>query len=259
MSWVLRDTWTITGRAFAHWARRPGPTVTSLLFPVMVVLMFNYLLGGQMQVPGGEYVEFLLPGMLALTMVFGLEATMIAVNADATSGITDRLRSLPIASLAVVAGRGLADMAFAVVGLAAVVTCGLAMGWSWHDGLADAALAVALLLALRFALIWTGIYLGLVAKDAQAVVAVQILVWPVGFLSSVFVAPSTMPGWLGTIAEWNPISSTATAVRELFGNPGFAGSSWVAEHALLMAIVWPLVLTALFAPLAALRYRRLGD
>lgn len=260
MSWTLRDTWTITGRAFAHWARRPGSAVTALLFPVLVVLMFNYLLGGQMQVPGGgEYVEFLLPGMLALTMLFGVEATMMAINADATTGITDRLRALPISSFAVVAGRALADLAFAVAGLAVVIACGLAMGWGWHDGLADAALAVVLLLALRFALIWAGIYLGLAAKDPQAVVAVQILVWPVGFLSSVFVAPSTMPGWLGAIAEWNPISSTATAVRELFGNPGFAGGSWIADHALLMAVLWPLVLTAVFAPLAALRYRRLGD
>jgi ABC-type multidrug transport system permease subunit len=115
-----------------------------------------------------------------------------------------------------------------------------------------------LLLALRFALIWAGIFLGLAARDPQAVVAVQVLVWPIGFLSSVFVAPSTMPGWLGTIAEWNPISSTATAVRELFGNPGFAGGSWVADHALLMAVAWPVALTLVFAPLAARRYRGLG-
>jgi ABC-2 type transport system permease protein len=193
-----------------------------------------------MRVPGGgEYVDFLLPGMLALTMLFGVEATMVAVNTDATKGITDRLRSLPISSLAVLAGRGLADLAFAVLGLAAVIACGL-------------------LLALRFALIWAGIYLGLTAKDPQAVVAIQILVWPVRFLSCVFVAPSTMPTWLGTIAEWNPISSTATAARELFGNPGLGESSWIADHALPMAIVWPLVLTALFAPLAARRYRNLG-
>lgn len=259
MSWTLRDTWTIARRAFSHWARRPGPALTALVFPVMVVLMFNYLLGGQMQVlGGGEYVEFLLPGMLALTMLFGVEATMVAVNTDATKGITDRLRSLPISSLAVVAGRGVADLAFAIVGLAAVIACGLAIGWSWHDGLADAALAFVLLLELRFALIWAGIYLGLAAKDPQTVVAVQILVWPVGFLSSVFVAPSTMPSWLATIAEWNPVSSTATAARELFGNPGFSEGSWIADHALLMAVVWPLVLTALFAPLAARRYRRLG-
>jgi ABC-2 type transport system permease protein len=260
MSWILLETWTITYRAFSHWARRPGPAVTALIFPIMVVLMFNYLLGGQMQVPqGGEYVEFLLPGMLALTMLFGVEATMVAVNTDATKGITDRLRSLPISSLAVIGGRCAADMTFALLTLTGMIVCGLAIGWSWHEGLADAGLAVVLLLMLRFALVWVGIYLGLAVKDPQAVVAVQILVWPLGFLSSVFVAPSTMPDWLGTIAEWNPVSSTATAIRELFGNPGLSESSWIAGHAPLMAIVWPLVLTALFAPLAARRYRRLGD
>jgi hypothetical protein len=98
---------------------------------------------------------------------------VVAVNTDATKGITDRLRSLPISSLAVVGGRGLADLAFAVFGLAAVIACGLAIGWSWQDGLANAALAVVLLFALRFALIWAGIYLGLAAKDPQEVVAVQ--------------------------------------------------------------------------------------
>jgi ABC-2 type transport system permease protein len=260
MSWALRDTWTIARRAFSHWIRRPGPAAVGLLFPILVVLMFNYLLGGQMRVPGGDdYVEFLMPGMFVLTMLFGIETTMVAVNTDALKGITDRFRSLPISSLAVVAGRCLADMLYSLLGLAAVLACGLAIGWTWSDRLGDAALAVLLLLALRFSLVWLGIYLGLMAKDPQAVVAIQILVWPVGFLSSVFVAPSTMPTWLGAIAEWNPISSTATAARDLFGSPSFGGSSWIAEHALLMAIVWPLVLTAVYAPLAAWRYRRLAD
>jgi ABC-2 type transport system permease protein len=260
MSWAVRDTWTITRRAVSHWIRRPGPAAVSVLFPILVVLMFNYLLGGQMRVPGGgDYVEFLVPGMFVLTMLFGIETTMVAVNTDALKGITDRFRSLPISSMAVVAGRCLADMLYSLLGLAAILACGVAIGWQWSDGLGDAAVAVVLLLALRFALVWLGIYLGLVARDPQAVVAVQILVWPVGFLSSVFVAPSTMPSWLGATAEWNPISSTATAARELFGNPGFGGSSWIAEHAVLMAIIWPLVITAVFAPLAAQRYRRLGD
>ncbi len=100
---------------------------------------------------------------------------------------------------------------------------------------------------------------GLLVRDPQAVVAVQILVWPFAFLSSAFAAPSTMPGWVGTVAELNPISSTATAARELFANPVFAGDSWVAQHAILLAVLWPLALTAVFAPLAARRYRHLGD
>lgn len=260
MTWLLRDTWTLARRALAHWVRRPGPALVGLLFPVLVVVMFGALLGGQMQVPaGGDYFEFLLPGMLALTMLFGVEATMTAVAVDASRGVTNRLRSMPTAPLAVVGGRALADLLHAVAALAVVVVAGLLSGWSWHEGLGNALLAVGLLLALRVALIWAGILMGLVARDPQAVVAVQILVWPVGFLSSVFVDPETMPGWLGAIAEWNPVSATATAVRDLLGNPAFAGDgSWAAEHAVLLAVAWPALLCAVLAPLAVRRFRELG-
>ena len=258
LRWAVLDGWTITQRALLHWSRQPGTVITGLLFPVLMVVMFGYLLGGQMEVPSGaDYFDFLLPGMFVLTMVFGIEATMVAVNADAAKGVTDRFRSMPMAPSAVVVGRSVADMLYSVVGLAVMVACGLVVGWRWDDGAGGALLAVALLLLLRFALIWVGIYLGLLVKTPEAVVAVQILVWPLGFLSSAFVAPSTMPGWLGTIAEWNPMSSTVTAIRDLFGNPGWTGDSWVAQHAELMAVVWPLVIVAIFFPLAVQRYRAL--
>jgi ABC-2 type transport system permease protein len=258
LRWALLDTWTITGRDLAHWVRQPAPVVVGLLFPVMLVLMFGYLFGGAMSVPdGGSYREFLMPGMFALTMVFGIEATMVAVTTDAARGVTDRFRSMPMAASAVVAGRGTADMLSSVVGLAVLLGCGLAVGWRWHGGAGDALLAVAALLLLRFALVWVGIYLGLLARTPEAVTAVQVLVWPLGFLSNAFVAPATMPGWLGTVVEWNPLSATVSATRELFGNPGWGGDSWVAQHALLMAVVWPLLLLSVFLPLSVRRYRRL--
>jgi ABC-2 type transport system permease protein len=258
LRWAVLDTWTITRRDLAHWVRQPAPVVVGLLFPVMLVLMFGYLFGGAMSVPdGGSYREFLMPGMFALTMVFGIEATMVAVTTDAARGVTDRFRSMPMAASAVVAGRGTADMLSSVVGLAVLLGCGLAVGWRWHGGAGDALLAVAALLLLRFALVWVGIYLGLLAKTPEAVTAVQVLVWPLGFLSNAFVAPATMPGWLGTVVEWNPLSATVSATRELFGNPGWGGDSWVAQHALPMAVVWPLLLLAVFLPLSVRRYRRL--
>ena len=260
MSWTLVDTWTIARRALMHWARQPAVVLIGLLFPVLMVVMFGYLLGGQFRVPGGgSYFDFLLPGMFALTMVFGMEGTMVAVSTDAARGVTDRFRSMPMASSAVVAGRALADMLNSLVALLVLLLTGLAVGWSWQNGIGNLLLALALLLWLRFAAVWIGVFLGLAVRDPQAVAAVQILVWPFGFLSAAFVAPESMPDWLGTIAEWNPISSTVVAIRDLLGNPGWGGDSWAVEHAQPMAVLWPLAMTAVCLPLAVRRYSHLRD
>ncbi|MFC4853776.1 ABC transporter permease [Actinophytocola glycyrrhizae] len=260
MRYAFADGWTITRRDILHWTRDPGPVIIGLLFPVLMVVMFGYLFGGAMAVPGGGegYREFILPGMFAMTMAFGLEATMIAVSTDAQKGVTDRFRSMPIAPSAVVTGRAGADMLNSVLGLAVIMGAGVLVGWQAHTGPAEVLAAVGLLLLLRFALLWLGIFLGLVIKGPESVVMVQILVWPVTFLSNAFVAPGTMPGWLGTMAEWNPLSSTVAAARDLFGNPSWGADSWVAEHALLMAVVWPVVLIAIFAPLSVRRFQRLS-
>jgi ABC-2 type transport system permease protein len=259
LRWALTDALTITGRDLAHWVRQPAPVVVGVLFSVLMVLMFGYLFGGAMSVPGGgDYREFLLPGMFALTMLFGIETTMIAVTTDAAKGVTDRFRSMPMAPSAVVTGRAIADMLSSMLALAALIGCGLAVGWRWRGSGGDALLAVGLLLLLRFAVVWVGVYLGLLAKSPETVTAVQVLVWPLGFLSNVFVATATMPGWLGAIAQWNPLSATVSATRELFGNPGVAADgSWIAEHWLAMAVAWPLAIVAVFLPLSVRRYQRL--
>ncbi|MFI7675543.1 ABC transporter permease [Actinophytocola sp. NPDC049390] len=260
MRYAMADGWTITRRDIMHWAREPGPVIVGLLFPVLMVVMFGYLFGGAMSAPGGGdgYREFILPGMFAMTMAFGLEATMIAVSTDAQKGVTDRFRSMPIAPSAVVSGRAGADMLNSVLGLAVIMGAGLLFGWQAHTGPLEVLAAVGLLLLLRFALLWVGIYLGLTIKGPESVVTVQILVWPVTFLSNTFVAPGTMPDWLGTIAEWNPLSSTVAATRDLFGNPSWGAESWVAEQALLMAILWPVALLAIFVPLSVRRFQRLS-
>jgi ABC-2 type transport system permease protein len=266
VGWAVADTWTVAGRDLTHWLRRPGPVLVGLLFPLLIVLMFGYLFGGQMSgfgdagsgESGAGYREFLVPGVFGMTMLFGLETTMLAVTVDANRGITDRFRSLAMSPVAVVGGRSVADLLNSVLGLAVMIAGGLAIGWRWRDGLGPALHAVALLLLLRFALIWVGVYLGLMVKGPEAVAAVQILVWPLGFLSNAFIDPATMPGWLGTIAEWNPLSSTVSAVRELFGNPVGVQTSWITEHSLLMATLWPVLLLVVFVPLSVARYRRLS-
>ncbi|MCG5463187.1 ABC transporter permease [Micromonospora sp. NPDC053740] len=256
---LLADSGTLIWRGLARWRRDPGPLIASLGFNILIVLMFAYLFGGALQVPGGgSYREFLMPGMFVMTMVFGISLTTIAVAEDLERGVTDRLRSMPVSPLAPLAARAVADMLFALVTLGVLLLTGLAIGWRTHGGIGATLAAVGLILLLRFALIWVGIFLGLVARGQTAVVAVQTLEFPLGFLSNAFVAPSTMPAWLGAVAAWNPLSATVGATRELFGNPGWGGDSWAAQHYPLLAVLWPLVLVAVFLPLSVARYRRLA-
>jgi ABC-2 type transport system permease protein len=256
-TYLVTDSWTMTRRGFAHWRRQPVQVLVGLAFPVLMLVMFAYFLGGGMDV--ADYREFLVPGMLALTMAFGLEATMIALTQDLTKGVIDRFRSLPMSPSAVLVGRSVLDMVQSALGLLVLLAVGLAMGWRWHGTAAAVLAAVGLLLLLRFALLWAGIYLGMVAGRPELVQAVQILIWPVAFLSNAFTSPDTMPGWMGALAEWNPMSATAQAVRELFGNPVWGGGgSCATEHALLLAVVWPVVLSAVFFVLSVRRYRALG-
>jgi ABC transporter DrrB family efflux protein len=257
VTWALRDSWTITLRDLGHWRRQPWGLVIGLAFPILLLLMFGFLLGGAIDVPGG-YVEFLFPGMLAVTMAFGLESTMTAVTQDVQRGVTDRFRSLPMSRAAVLLGRVTADMLASVVGLAVLLLAGLAVGWRVHDGAGPALAAVGLLLLLRFAFLWVGIYLGLAFRGQGGVVAVQILVWPFVFLSNAFVPITTMPGWLQALSAWNPVTATVAATRDLFGNPTVAASGWASDDVVLLAVVWPVVLSAVFAVLAVRRWAHLG-
>ena len=221
----MADTWTVTGRDLAHWVRQPATLVLNLLFMVMVVLLFGYLFGGAMTVPGGgSYREFLLPGMFALSMLFGVEATMVAVTTDAAWGVTDRFRAMPAALLAVVGG------------CAVSLTCS-AWPWAWpccspvgcwstrHWGAADAFAAVGLLLLLRFAFVWVGIYLGLLVRNPRRWWPCRSS-WPIGFLSNAIAPTATMPGWLGTVAGVEPrVGHRLRDPRAGPGQPGWGGVS----------------------------------
>ncbi|MGP3954677.1 ABC transporter permease [Nonomuraea sp. 3N208] len=255
--WALADGWTVARRDLIHWANQPMTVIFGVLFPVMITLAFGYLFGGAVKVPeGADYFAFLMPGMYGMTMLFGLSATMVAVATDASKGVTDRFRSMPMAPSGVLIGRAIADLLHSVLVLAGLLVCGLAVGWR-PATLPGALGAMGLLLFLRFSLLWAGMYLGLLTRDPSAVVAIQTLEFPIGFLSNAFVAPDTMPRWLGTISEWNPLLATVAAARELFGNPGWGGVSWVAQHSVLMAVLWPLAITVVFFVLSVRLYQRL--
>jgi ABC-2 type transport system permease protein len=258
--WVLRDGWTLARRELLHWRRNPTYIIGALAFPVLSILLFGYVFGSAMVVPGGgEYLQFLMPGMFAMTMVFGLGNTAIGVATDASRGITDRFRSMPMSQSGVVLGRSIADMINSLGDLVGLIVAGTVVGWRMTGSVGQSLAAVGLLLLLRFSVKWVGIYLGLLVPNPETVGALYGLLFPLVMIANTFVAPELMPGWLGTIAEWNPMSATVTATRELFGSPGLAGGgAWVTQNAMLMAVVWPLVLIAVFFPLSVYQYRRLS-
>ncbi|WP_119294760.1 ABC transporter permease [Streptomyces sp. YIM 130001] len=262
--WAVLDTWNLVRRELTHYQRQPVMIVWQLGFPIISVLLYGYVFGGAMKPPGGEggeggdYLDFLMPGMFVMTMSFGFMNTAGAVAASTSKGVVDRFCSMPMEPSAVVAGRGVADLVVACAELAILAATALAMGWSSGGGLAATVGAFGLLLLLRFSLIWTGVWLGLIVPNPEAAGSLYAVAFPLTMISSIFVPTGSMPDWLGAVASWNPISSTGTAARELFGNPVARDGSWIQDNALLMAVVWPLVLTAVFLPLAVRRFQRLG-
>ncbi|QIB48981.1 ABC transporter permease [Streptomyces aureoverticillatus] len=258
--WALADTLNITRRYLTHFQRQPITIAWQLGFPIISVLLYGFVFGEAMKTPGneGDYKQFLMPGMFVMTMAFGFMNTAMGVAMDASKGVIDRFRSMPMAPSAVSAGRGLSDLVVACAELTILALTALAIGWRPDNGVLNTVAAFALLLLLRFSLIWVGVWLGLVVPTPQAAGSLYGVAFPLTMISSVFVAPSLMPDWLGPIAAWNPVSSTGTAARELFGNPGAGGSSWIEQNAVLMAVVWPLVVTAVFLPLAVRRFKRLS-
>ncbi|WP_369213029.1 ABC transporter permease [Streptomyces flavofungini] len=260
--WAFADSWNVTRRYLTHFLRQPVTIAWQLGFPIISVLLYGFVFGEAMKVPGGgddgDYKQFLMPGMFVMTMAFGFMNTAMAVVTDASKGVIDRFRSMPMAPSAVASGRGVADLVVACAELTILAATALAIGWRSSAGFVDTALAFALLLLLRFSLIWVGVYLGLVVPSPEAAGGLYAVAFPLTMISSVFVAPSLMPDWLGPVAAWNPVSSTGTATRELFGNPGAGGDSWVEQHAVLMAVGWPLVISLVFLPLAVRRFKRLS-
>lgn len=257
IGWAVLDGWTVARRELIHWTRNPGMVAFQVLWPIMLVLMFGYVFGSAMRVEGGgDYRAFLMPGMFAQAMMFGIAGTITMVATDTDRGVTDRFRSMPMSPSAVVLGRGMSDIVNSVLDLTILVGCGLAVGWGFREGPLRGLAAIGLLLLLRFALTWVGILVGLSVGPEAAAMAWAPL-FPLTMVSNTFVSPDQMPGWLGAVAAWNPVSATVAACRELFGNPGVGGDSWAAQHPLPLAVAWPLAITAVFLPLAVRRYRRL--
>ncbi|GGQ77483.1 ABC transporter permease [Kitasatospora griseola] len=236
----------------------PGLLASSLLVPVAMVGVFGYVFGSAMNVPGGGYREFLMPGLFALVALNAVMPAMVGGARDAGRGVTDRLRSMSVSRFGLLTGQALADLLVAAVVLAPTALVGLAAGWRIRHGLGPALGAFGLLLLFRFACGWVGTALGLAVGKEDTAGQLAVLTIPFSMLTSAFVPTGGMPGWLAAIAEWNPVSAVVEAARQLFGNPSAPGSAWPAQHPVAAALGWCALLLALAVPLAVRNFARAG-
>ena len=257
---ALGDIAAITRRNLLHIVRSPQLLVFASLQPVIFVLLFRYVFGGAISVRGGSYINYLIPGIFVQTTLFGGNATAVGLAQDLREGIIDRFRSLPMARSAVLSGRSLSDVVYNGGILIVLMLSGLVVGWTVHTGLGNLLAGVGLLLLFAFAMSWLGIYLGLSVPTVEvAQQAIFTVLFPITFISNVFVPPQTLPTWLQFVAEWNPTSTLTGALRQLWGNPNpFASDSFPSQNPVLVTVVWVVVVIAIFGPLGVRRYRSMS-
>ena len=254
------DAHVITKRNLIKIKRVPDLLVFTTLSPIMFVLLFAYVFGSAIDVPGVSYREFLMAGIFTQTVAFGAGITAIGLAEDLQKGTIDRFRSLPMSRAAVLIGRTTSDLLNNVLVVAVMSACGLLVGWRIHNGPLNAIAGLALLFAFAYAMSWISATIGLTVKSVEvAQSAGFIWMFPLTFLSNAFISTDSLTPWLRKVADWNPISSIVLALRDLWGNApaGFArGEGFPARHPVLLSLVWISLILIVFVPLSIAKYRR---
>ncbi|MDP9242219.1 MAG: ABC transporter permease [Actinomycetota bacterium] len=255
LRWAFSDAVAVTKRNLIHYVRVPELLIFSTIQPVMFVLLFVFVFGGAIRIPGISYKDYLMPGILVQTAVFGAVQTGIGLADDLSRGMIDRFRSLPMARSAVLAGRTASDTVRNLFVILLMSGVGYLVGARFHGGLLGvlAGFALALLFGLAFS--WISAFIGMTLKDTEAVQAASFIwIFPLTFASSAFVGVQQMPGWLQAWAKANPVSITVDALRDLM-----LGTD-VTHHSLRFDLFWSAVwiagILAVFVPLAVTRYRK---
>jgi ABC transporter DrrB family efflux protein len=246
----VADTVAVTARNLLALRRVPQLLVFATIQPVVFVLLFRYVFGGAIRVPGGHYVDYLIPGIFGQTIAFGAMNTAIGIAGDMKAGFLERFRALPMARSAVLTGRTLADLARNVLVVALMTGVGFAVGFHAHGGALGLLAALALVLLFGYALSWIFVIIGLAVGDPDAVPAACVpVILLLVFASSAFVPIHSMPGWMQTFANHQPVSVLISAVRALaLGNPS--------SSLPLQTLAWSVGILLVFAPLASWRYSR---
>jgi ABC transporter DrrB family efflux protein len=250
VQYAVSDMWELAKRSLKRIPRQPDLLVGFTIQPVMFVLLFVFVFGGAIDTGPLDYVDFLIPGIIVQSMVFGGFVTALGLSEDLKKGLIDRFRSLPMWGPAVVAGRILADVGTNVIQLVIMFTVGIAAGFRFNASALDIVAGIALLLLIGYAFSWVFAFIGLTASSPEAANAYGFtILFPLTFISSAFVPPDTMPSWLQPIAENNPFTTMVDAARSLFIGTEAGNDVWG-------AVAWSLAIIAVFGMLSVWRYRR---
>ncbi|MFE3289140.1 ABC transporter permease [Rhodococcus sp. NPDC059234] len=257
---IVRDSAIVAKRNLIKVKRVPDLLVFSTLSPIMFVLLFAYVFGSAIAVPGVSYKEFLMAGIFVQTVIFGATITGTSLAEDLQKGVMDRFRSLPMARSAVVVGRTAADVGTNVLTVVIMSITGLIVGWRIHSSVLEAAAGYALLLLFAYAMSWLMAVVGLTVKTPEVVNnASFIVIFPLTFIANTFVPSDNFPPVLRTLAEWNPVSAVTQAARELFGNTSAVvpvADVWPLQHPVPYTLLWVALLLVVCVPLSVRKYER---
>ena len=253
---VFNQIAVLTGRNLLRNVRLPQLLVFATIQPVMFLLLFNYVFGGAIHAGGGQggsYIDFLLPGLLAQTSLFGATQTTLGLTEDLSNGAIDRFRSLPISRITVLAGRTISDLLRNAFVVALMLAVGFVLGFRLGGSLLGGLAALGLILAFGFAFSWVMAAVGLAVKNPEAAQAAGFLVvFPLTFASSVFVPTQTMPSWLQRFTLHQPVTVVVDSVRALMGGTAVGGE-------MLQALAWIAAILVVFVPIAVGLFRRAGQ
>jgi ABC-2 type transport system permease protein len=260
LAMALADGTTITKRNLIKIKRVPDLLVFTVLSPIMFVLVFAYIFGAVIDLPGISYREFLIGGIFAQTVIFGSTWTGLSLAEDMQKGIIDRFRSLPMSPSAVLIGRTSSDVFINAISLVVMSLTGLVVGWRIRSSVWEAILGFLLLLLFAYALSWVMATIGLWIRTPEVFNnATFMVIFPLTFLANTFVPAEKLPGPLQPIAYWNPVSAITQATRDLFGNtsPAMpAPDTWPLQNPVLATLGWIAIILAVFIPLSIHRYQK---
>jgi len=252
--WV-GDVWSLTTRNLWHVRREPAQLSDATIQPVLFTILFVYIFGAAMVIPGGgSYTDFAIGGLVTMNLTTASMGTAVGLSSDLHTGVINRFRTLPMRRSTILAGRTVSDILAAILCGTIVVITGLVIGWRPGNGLLGTIAGLGVAVFFAYAISWFTACIGLLASDPESAQGIGLVIlFPLAFISTCFVPSDGLPAWMKVIADWNPVSAVAGSCRELFGNPNPAAMHDIfpAQHPVLVAVLWSVAIIAVCAPLAS--------